>query len=384
MPRRSWTSSRERKGLSNLTRACPRAALPPRDLAGELFSLVTFEMSETAAHPAGDRSSASASYPDALPGGDAFDVREEDAVAGVLRWLLMETDADAAAYLRLGPGGVEQLRVEPRGLDPTRVAMLASRAHEALMLAGREEHATTDAATTRWLGVGGSKVLVLEGIPELEPVNASLRFARFAIEWLAASRRGARLSVLEQRVRAVRGVVWAEVTESDPAQVRVMLSGQADAETTRKELQEAADGAHISIEGIEPEPSREPRARLKDLRMAMNSNATAEVRIEWEGRELKGLGRGRASPAGRLYAAALATADAMKPLLETDLDVMGLYETQTDHTERLLVVAMSVAGEPLVGAVRRGPGQDDASGVRAVLDAVNRRLARLAGRYGQI
>jgi hypothetical protein len=345
---------------------------------------VTFETSETAARPAGDESSASALYPDAPPGAEAFDVREEDAVAGVLRWLLMETDADAAAYLRLGPASVEQLRVEPRGLDPARVAGLAGRAHEALMLTGREEHATTDAATTRWLGVGGSKVLVLEGIPELEPVNASLRFARFAIEWLAASRRGARLSILERRIRAVPGVVWAEVNQAEPAHVRVMLSGQADPEKTQIELKEAAAGAHISIEGIEPEPSREPRARLTDLRMAMNSNATAEVRIDWEGRELKGLGRGRASPSGRLYAAALATADAMKPLLETDLEVMGLYETQTDNAEKLLVVAMSVAGEQLVGAVRRGPGQDDASGARAVLDAVNRRLARLAGRYGQI
>jgi hypothetical protein len=274
--------------------------------------------------------------------------------------------------------------VEPRGLDPTQVATLAGRAHEALVLSGREEHTTTDAATTRWLGVGGSKVLVLEGIPELEPVNASLRFARFAIEWLAASRRGTHVSLLEQRVRAVSGIVWAEVIESDPPQVRVMVSGQADPEKTRIQLEEAAAGAHVSIEGIEPEPTREPRARLVDLRMAMNSHATAEVRIHWEGRELKGLGRGRASPAGRLYAAALATADAMKPLLETDLEVRGLYETETDSSEKLLVVSLSVAGEQLVGAVLRGPGQDDTSGARAVLDAVNRRLARLAGRYGQI
>jgi hypothetical protein len=136
---------------------------------------VTFETSETAARPAGDEFSASALYADAPPGAEVFDVREEDAVAGVLRWLLMETEADAAAYLRLGPGGVEQLRVEPRGLDPTGVAGLAGRAHEALMLTGREEHVTTDAATTRWLGVGGSKVLVLEGIPRRcgSPVSPS-------------------------------------------------------------------------------------------------------------------------------------------------------------------------------------------------------------------
>ena len=341
---------------------------------------MTFEMPERGSDLAEDSSAS----PGAPSGIHAFDVREEDAVAGVLRWLLMETDADAAAYLRLGPGGVEQLRVEPRGLDPVQVATLAARGHEALMLAGREEHATAEAATTRWLGVGGSKVLVLEGIPEPEPVSVSLRFARFAIEWLAASRRGARLSLVERRVRAVPGVVWAEVSDAEPGQVRVMLSSQADPERTRDELREAAGGTDITIEGIEPEFSREPRAQLKDLRMAMNSSATAEVRIDWEGHELKGLGRGRASASGRLYAAALATADAMKPLVETDLEVVGLYETETDDAEHLLVVAMSISGEQLVGAVRRGPGQDDASAARAVLDAVNRRLARLAGRYGQI
>jgi hypothetical protein len=343
---------------------------------------VNFEMPETAAHPAGDRSSASAGH--GPQGRDVFDVREEDAVAGVLRWLLMETDADAAGYLRLGPGGVEQLRVEPRGLDPGQVAGLASRAHEALTRGGREEHVSAEAATTRWLGVGGSKVLVLEGMAELEPVTASLRFARFAVEWLAASRRGAHLSGLEQRVRAVPGVVWAEVEQEDPPRVRVVLSGRADPEVTRQLLQDAAGDVHVTIEGLETEPSGERRAQLVDLRMAMNSHATAEVRLTWGGRELKGLGHGRASPAGRLYAAALATADAMKPLVETKIDVNGLYETETTDREQLLVVSMSVAGEQLVGAVRRGPGQDDASGARAVLDAMNRRIGRLAGKYGQI
>jgi hypothetical protein len=74
----------------------------------------------------------------------------------------------------------------------------------------------------------------------------------------------------------------------------------------------------------------------------------------------------------------------MRPLISTTIDVTGLYETGTTTAQKLLVVAMSVAGEHLVGAVRRGPGQDDASGARAVLDAMNRRISRLAGRYGQL
>jgi hypothetical protein len=306
-------------------------------------------------------------------------------VGGVLRWLLIETDAEAAAYLRLGPGGVEQLRVEPRGLNAIRVAGLAAAAQEALTRAGREEHLESEAATTRWLGVGGSKVVVLEKIPDLESIATALRFARFAIEWLAASRPGVRVTTVEQHVRSVPGVAWAEVTEGDPSQIRVMLTEKADPVTTRSLLEAAADGAEVVIEGLEPRAEVvEPRALLVDLRMAMNTNATAEVRISWEGHELKGLGRGRASPAGRLYAAALATADAMKPLIETDVNVEAMYETETPTAEQLLVVTMSVGGERLVGAVRRGPGQDDASGARAVLDALNRRLTRLAGRSGQL
>lgn len=341
-------------------------------------------MSETAAHPAGDRSSASAELPPALLGGALLEAREEDAVAGILRWLLMETEADAAAYLRLGPGGAEQLRVEPRGLDPSRVAALASRAHEALTLGGREQDPTEEAATTRWLGIGGSKVLVLEGIPDVGPVSEALRFARFGVEWLAASRSGANLSTLEQRIRSVPGVVWTEVEEGEPPRARVRISPRAEPEATRKLLEEAAGDALVSVEGLEVEPSGERRVQLVDLRMAMNTHATAEVRLSWAGRELKGLGRGQASQAGRLYAAALATADAMRPLVSTRIDVTGLYETGTSTAQQLLVVAMSVAGEHLVGAVRRGPGQDDASGARAVLDAMNRRISRLAGRYGQL
>ena len=344
---------------------------------------MSHERPETVAPPAGGQASAPAALP-STPSGGAFDVREEDAVAGVLRWLLVESEADAAAYLRLGPGSVEQLRVEPRGLGAERVAALAARAHEALTRTGREEHLSPEAATTRWLGVGGSKVLVLEGLPDVKPVAAALRFARFAVEWLAASRKGTRLSLIEHRARGIPGVMWAEVLEGEPPEVRVILSDKADSEAARRALSAIADGARITIEGTEPEARREPRARMIDLRIAMNTAATAEVRIGWEGHELKGLGRGRASPAGRMYAAAMATADAMKPLIQSDVDVEGLFETQTETADQLLVVAMRVGGERLVGAVRRGPGQDDASGVRAVLDALNRRLARLAGRSGQL
>jgi hypothetical protein len=339
------------------------------------------EAPDTVASPVGGRSSAPTGLQNAQ---GAFEVREDDAVAGVLRWLLVETDADAVAYLRLGPGGAEQLRIEPRGLEPERVADVAARAHDALMLSGREEHLTIDAATTRWLGVGGSKVLVLEGVPDMEPVTAALRFARFAIEWLSASRRGARLPLIEHQARAIPGVVWAEAVESEPPEVRVILSSRADLQDARKALDAIADGAVVKIEGVEPLEGKEPRARLLDLRVAMNNNATAEVSIEWNGHELKGLGRGRASPEGRLYATALATADAMKPLIHGEVDVEGLYETGAETTEQVLVVSMAVGDEHLVGAVRRGPGQDDASGVRAVLDALNRRLTRWAGRSGQL
>jgi hypothetical protein len=48
------------------------------------------------------------------------------------------------------------------------------------------------------------------------------------------------------------------------------------------------------------------------------------------------------------------------------------------------VVAVRVAGVRYVGAVPSPRGQEDVSGARAVLDALNRRLPQIAGKGGRI
>jgi hypothetical protein len=317
--------------------------------------------------------------PDVSAPSELVDLREEEAVGGVLRWLLAEIEAEAVAYLRLGPGGVEQFRVEPRGLDPQDLVDLVGRARDALVAPGRETAADGFSAT-RWLGVGGSKVIVVRG-SGVHTAEA-LRLARFAIEWLSAARGG--IDVLELRARTVSGVAWAELVQKEPPVLRVLLVPTADEEEVRRALAEAAPDAKITIEepSVLAPAAEEPRARLVDISVGMNNLASAEVRLEFAGRELRGRGRGRPSASGRSYAAAEAVADAMKPVIEGDVRIEGVYEADVRDGFALLVVAIRVAGDHYVGAVFNPSGQEDVSGARAVLDALNRRLPRIAGRSG--
>src|SRR5688500_16639802 len=82
-------------------------------------------------------------------------VRDAEDISGVLRWLLSETQADSAAFLRLSPGGTERFLVQPRGFDPGAVAILARGAGEALVQS--LERSRYLRAGTRWLRIGGSK-----------------------------------------------------------------------------------------------------------------------------------------------------------------------------------------------------------------------------------
>ncbi len=308
-------------------------------------------------------------------------IRDAEDIAGVLRWLLSETQAESAAFLRLSPGGEERLVVEPRGLDPTTVTALARRAREALVRSSSTS--ASGWATTRWLGSGGSKALVLQGTAAT-PAAEPLQFARFAIEWMEASRKDEPGGGLEDRVRALPGVAWAELTDDSPGAMRVLLAEKVDPTMAEDALKNAVSGTGVALRLVQPSPREEqPRARLLGITVDADGQASAEVRLDWKGQELRGRGYGSASPAGRHHAAAHAVADALRPLLATDVVVEGLYAHAHRETE-LLVVVVTVDEERLVGAVPESSPERHIGAALAVLDAVNRRLSRIAGGSGRI
>jgi hypothetical protein len=321
----------------------------------------------------------------ALPGSltrpAAPPVPEEDHVAGVLHWLVAETEAECVAYLHLAPGGRERIVVEPRGLEASTVAELARAGRQALLGPRVEPPAGT--VVTRWLGAGGSKVLLLRGVvPTMS--QEPLRFARFAIEWSGASLPAAATKAVEERVRSVPGVAWAELNGRDAAEIRVMVSDSVQRELVEEAVERLLRETGTRARWVEP-ASREtpPRARLLEVAVNANGEADAEVSLEWRGQELRGRGHASASPAGRHRAAADAVADALGPLLAGEATIEGLY-THAHEDHDLLVVVVHIEGERLVGAVQNRQSEPDASAARAVLDAVNRRLSMIAGGSGRI
>ena len=310
---------------------------------------------------------------------------EGDATVGeVLRWLLEESEAESGIFLRLSPGGDELLLVEPRGLPGRDVAYLADHAREIILKGEISPEVNEPTAYTRWLGKTGSKIILLRGTSDVQAAEA-LRFSRFIIEWLS-SPRGETAPMLEQRVRQVTGVAWAEMLESDPPTMRVLYAPEANRQLTKAEIVRALGPAPVRIEEIDAPPgaAEEPRIRLVDLTVGEDDESAVEVRLDWKGQSLHGRGLGRATVAGRTYASALAVADAMKPLLENEVAVEGLYRADTAEDVDVLVVTVTVGGQRYVGAVAAAKGQEDISGARAVLDALNRRLPEIAGRSGHL
>jgi hypothetical protein len=319
------------------------------------------------------------------PSPDATSIDEDGTATGVLRWLLGETEAESAAYLRLPLGGQERLLIEPRGLPALDVGYLAHQVRHAIVAGTVDPDVNEPVAFARWLGPTGSKILVLRGVTS-EAAREPLRFARFVIEWssMAGASGG---SPVEQRIRMIPGVAWTEYTEEggDPT-LRVLMSGDADREGTRRAVDLATTGSGVAVTDIETmhKVSEEPRARLIDLTVNLEDHPSVDVVIEWKGQRLRGRGHGRATSGGRSYASAEAVADAMKPLLDTDVVIEGLYEADASDGLNVLVAAVRVGGERFVGAVVAEKGDEDVSGARAVLDALNRRLPQIAGKQGRI
>jgi hypothetical protein len=310
---------------------------------------------------------------------------EGDATVGeVLRWLLEESEAESGIYLRLSPGGEELLLVEPRGLPDADVSYLADHAREIILKGEISSEVNEPTSYTRWLGKSGSKIILLRGTSDTQAAEA-LRFTRFVIEWLS-SPRGESAPMLEQRVRLVPGVAWAELLETEPPTLRILYTPEADPALTKAEVVRVLGPVPMRIEEIGESPGRseEPRLRLVDLTVGSDEESAVDVLLDWKGQSLRGRGLGRSTVAGRTYASALAVADAMKPLLDTDIAVESLYRADTPDDLDVLVVTVRVEGQRYVGAVAAAKGQEDMSGARAVLDALNRRLPEIAGRSGHL
>jgi hypothetical protein len=309
---------------------------------------------------------------------------EGDATVGeILRWVLEETEAEAAIYLRLSPGGDERFMVEPRALPASDVTYMARHARDVIIKGDIDPEVNEPTAHARWLGKSGSKIILLRGTTQADAAEA-LRFARFVIEWLSAPR-GESGPALEQRVRQVEGVAWAELLEGDPPTLRLLYGPEADHSATRSSVARAVGPVPVHIEEIDPTAQpEEPRLRLVDLSVEGETETAVDVLLDWKGQTLRGRGLGRPTTAGRSYASALAVVDAMKPLIEMEVEVEGLYRTDAAGDLDVLVVAVRVAGQRYVGAVAAMKGEEDVSAARAVLDALNRRLPQIAGRSGRI
>jgi hypothetical protein len=309
---------------------------------------------------------------------------DEDAGIGdVLRWLVGETEAESGAYILLSPSGNEHLLIDPRGLSSADVSELVAQARHAMVEGRVEAEVNVPMAHARWLGKNGSKIVLLRGVPATDAADA-LRFARFVIEWLAA--RGEDLPPsLERRVREIPGVSWAELSAGEPASLRVLLDPNADPDLARHELIRTVGGASVRLEEIDGrDDGEEPRVRLIDLTVGMDDDSSVDVVLDWRGQTLRGRGRGHPTEAGRSFASAQAVADAMKPLLDSDVTVEGVYRSEGADDLEVLVVTVRVGRQRYVGAVTSAKGQESASGARAVLDALNRRLPQIAGKAGRI
>lgn len=314
----------------------------------------------------------------------SIDPHQDEAIGGVLRWLREELGTEALAYLHVTHDGDERIMVEPRGLDAQSVLDLARRARETLADWQPEEGPRVDEIGTRWSGRGGSSVIVFEE-PATKTPEDSLRSAQGLIEGIRALQEAPDGRELENRIRSIPGVAWVEYTPDEPPTLRVLVAEDADSEQVHSSVETALAGAAVALHWVEPEPlgKEEPRPRLIKVRVQVDTESMAEVHLRWNGHRMEGHGSASASAAGRFHSVAYATADALAPLLDGDIEVEGLYSALTHDQSELLMAVVQARGERLVGAVLSRPGEEDLSAAKAILDAVNRRLPHLVNGNGQ-
>jgi hypothetical protein len=239
--------------------------------------------------------------------------------AGILRWLLASTGAEAALYLHRTADGDEHLQVEPRRLDARLVMSMVRRATEAAGGPIPPPEADDQTLVTRWGQTGEERVLVLSGAPS--GADEVTSFARFVLERLESPPSGRTSGAARERER--------------PALLNVAVSVEDD------------------------------------------GRPAAEVRLTWHGQELVGSGHGHTAILGRHLAVARAVADALRPLVHGDLVVEHVLLTYPPMDAELVVATVLVGARRFVGATAADPGDEEAAAARAVLDALNRSLAEI-------
>src|SRR5439155_21546134 len=194
----------------------------------------------------------------------------------------------------------------------------------------------------------------------------------------------------------VPGVVWAEARPEGGVRLLAGEGPDRAREETARAVEVALPGVDVEwvrppaaaegeVPSEAPEPEGEPRARLIDVSLVEDDEPNAaEVRLQWEGSELRGLGRADAPVAGAHLASARAAVDALKPLLHGDIALEHLHVLTFPPDFEVVVVTVLVRQERLVGAALIGPNEVELSAAKAILHAVNRRLVMLAGRGGRL
>ncbi len=262
-------------------------------------------------------------------GPEDLDAATGQAQGALLRWLLAESGARAIAFVPTGPGSEERLHVEPRRLDAETMIGLVRLATRVAAAPSAVEEAPEDTLVARWIGAGGAKALVLQGVDPARAASAAA-LAQFVIEQLDASRPG----------------------------LRPMGEAEGAAES---------GGA----------PSARPRLLEATVEVGESGRPTATVRLAWRGEVLTGHGNGHTSVIGRHLAAARAALDALLPFLPRESSVEHLSLSYPPMDAELTVVTVLVGGRRYVGAAGVPSGAEETAGARAVLDALNRMLARM-------
>ncbi|HXY72735.1 MAG TPA: hypothetical protein VEM41_09335 [Actinomycetota bacterium] len=248
------------------------------------------------------------------------------AEAGILRWVISQSGADAGIYLRRDASGDEHLQVEPRRLDAQKAISLVRRAGSALEESPAEASAAalegSPLLVTRWGEAGDERVIVLSGV---RPGSMSelTSFARFVLD-------------------------------------RLRLS--------------------VGAEGRGEPGATAQRPRLEDVSVATGEDGlpTAVARLVWRDGEYAGTGHGHSSLLGQHLAAARAVADALGDAMGRDVMVEHLFLTYPPMDAELVVVTVLIGADRYVGATTVPPGEETRAAAQAVLDALNRNLPRIA------
>ena len=200
-------------------------------------------------------------------------------------------------------------------------------------------------------------------------------------------------SDVREHVRAVlAGIERVERVVLDDAALALALicahgaSRPAVEQTAREALQGAGlDAAEWSIEVTLRVEDRERRVRFVEVtrEQRRDHQIEAQVSLEWGGREASAKALSEQGEALELRAVATAALDALRQLVEAELDVRvgGVKRTRSFDAD-LMVASLYRAGPPpqqFVGAVLIGGDPFRAAAV-AVLSALNRHLGNYLAR----